>query len=688
MLIDIPAVAIDFPGEVPAEFALYGYDDFDKFLTTGLWSEQESQALAPPPDLTVSEWADAHRILQAGISRKPGPWQTDYTPYLREVMDSYTIRSVHNIVFCAGTQLGKTECIYNIVGYIIDCEPYPTMMVSPREDDAKLISTTRLQPMINDCETLAAKKSTRRSEFKTLEMHFPAMILYLIGANSLAAAASKPCRNVIRDEGDKYQIRLGDDADPDSKTDERTKSYWDIRKIIDVSSPTIEKKGIIAKLRACDVINVVHHPCPHCLRPIRLYFDQIKYDDDKDSPHRVTLAKRSAHYICQLCGGQIDNVDRPWMIANSLFVRQQDIGFGQSEVETKRNIPLGELDFEPESIGFWVSSLSSPNLTWGDVVEIWLKAIIHRDETGETTKMQSVINDWFAEPWRESVKKSTVELILAKRGQREPLVVPAWAMALTCGIDVQKYGFWFSVWAWSKSMQSAMIHYGSLVTWDDVHGLVFDTLFPVENSDLAMPIWRAGMDIGGGKDSSFGEDWTKTEEILAWIRDNGQGIIWATKGMSTNTTGQKIRMSVLDKMPGEAGGIIPGGLALYMLDTNQLKDNVSWRFEGKEVDPQPLELHKETGEDYALQMTAEEKQQARNGTWHWVRVRKDNHLLDTTVIAHACADFQWLGGVKILNDPQYAENYGTGRGPDRRVPVDPRQQARAVQRPDWLRRRR
>jgi phage terminase large subunit GpA-like protein len=284
------------------------------------------------------------------------------------------------------------------------------------------------------------------------------------------------------------------------------------------------------------------------------------------------------------------------------------------------------------------------------------------------------------------VKKSTIELILAKRGEREPLIVPAWAVALTCGIDVQKYGFWFTVWAWSREMQSAMIHYGYLVSWDDVHELVFNTAFDVEGGTRKMMIWRAAMDIGGGKDSSFGEDWTKTEEIVAWIRDNGQGVIWAVKGMSGNSTGQKIKASILDKMPGEKGGVIPGGLTLYMLDTDQLKDNVTWRFGNRDIDPQPLELHSQVGEDYALQMTAEEKQQARNGLWHWVRVRKDNHLFDATIYAHAAADFQWLGGVKILNDAQYAENHVTGR--DKATMIDPRQQVRTVQRPDWLTRRR
>lgn len=686
MSIEIPAVEIVFPGVVPTAFPLSGWD-YDRCLAA-IWTEAEAEAAAPPPDMTVSEWADANRVLQAGISREPGPWVTDKRPYLREFMDAYCIRSVRNIVMCAGTQLGKTEALFNMLGYVIDCEPYPTMMMYPRDDDAKLVSNTRIRPMINECETLQAKKSPRRSEFKTLEMHFPAMILYLVGANSLAGLAMKPARNLFRDEGDKYPDRLGDDADPDSKSEERAKDYWDIRKFVDVSSPTIEKRGIIAKLRACDVIKVLHHPCPHCHRLIRLSFAHIRYDDQPDSPHRIILAKRSARYVCQLCGVEIVDAHRPWMIANGQYVDQSDIGFGETEEEKKKNVPLGELDFEPESIGFWISSLSSPRLSWGDVVEIWVKALIHRDQTGETTKMMNVVNDWFAEPWRESVKKTSVELILAKRGERDPLVVPSWAMALTCGIDVQKYGFWFTVWAWSRTMQSAMIHYGYLLTWDDVFRLVFDTSFPVEDSDRAMQIWRAGMDIGGGKDSQFGEDWTKTEEILTWIRDNGQGIVWATKGMSVNSTGQKIRMAVLDKMPGEKGGIIPGGLALYHLDTNQLKDNVAWRFENKGADPQPLELHRETGDDFARQMAAEEKQQMKNGNWVWVRTSKDNHLLDATVIAHAAADFQWLGGVKILNDPQYVAG-GAGMGMRGRGGIaDTRQQVRSGRRPEWLTRRR
>jgi phage terminase large subunit GpA-like protein len=40
------------------------------------------QALQPPLDLTVSEWADQNRILTRRSSSEPGQWRTDRAPYL------------------------------------------------------------------------------------------------------------------------------------------------------------------------------------------------------------------------------------------------------------------------------------------------------------------------------------------------------------------------------------------------------------------------------------------------------------------------------------------------------------------------------------------------------------------------------------------------------------------------------
>ena len=68
------------------------------------------EALRFEPELTVSQWADAHRMLSGKASAEPGPWRTDRTPYLREIMDELsTTSTVQRVVLMAGAQLGKTE---------------------------------------------------------------------------------------------------------------------------------------------------------------------------------------------------------------------------------------------------------------------------------------------------------------------------------------------------------------------------------------------------------------------------------------------------------------------------------------------------------------------------------------------------------------------------------------------------
>jgi hypothetical protein len=44
----------------------------------------------PPPDLTVSQWADEKRRLSSESSAEPGIWRTDRAPYQRGIMDAIT----------------------------------------------------------------------------------------------------------------------------------------------------------------------------------------------------------------------------------------------------------------------------------------------------------------------------------------------------------------------------------------------------------------------------------------------------------------------------------------------------------------------------------------------------------------------------------------------------------------------
>ncbi|MBT7131311.1 MAG: phage terminase large subunit family protein, partial [Planctomycetes bacterium] len=71
----------------------------------------------PPDDLSVSEWANRHRILHPLTSAEPGRWRTDRTPYLKAIMDSFSDPKVERITLMASTQVGKTETILNMMAY-------------------------------------------------------------------------------------------------------------------------------------------------------------------------------------------------------------------------------------------------------------------------------------------------------------------------------------------------------------------------------------------------------------------------------------------------------------------------------------------------------------------------------------------------------------------------------------------
>ena len=106
------------------------------------------QYLAPPEELTVSEWAEKYRMLDSKSSAMPGPWSNDITPYLVGVMDEFNNYETEKIIFVKPTQVGGTEALQNMIGYIVMQDPAPTMIVYPTEKLAQSVSENRLQPAL------------------------------------------------------------------------------------------------------------------------------------------------------------------------------------------------------------------------------------------------------------------------------------------------------------------------------------------------------------------------------------------------------------------------------------------------------------------------------------------------------------------------------------------------------------
>lgn len=152
-------------------------------------------SLRPPESLTVSEWADKYRRLSKEASAEVGRWRTSRTPYLRAVMDAFTDPKVRDITVVSPAQQGKSECINNIIGYIIHQDPGSILLIEPTEVDAKEYSKLRIAPMIRDTPVLrrlVSPEKSRDSSNTIKQKSYPGGIITLCGSTEAHALASKP----------------------------------------------------------------------------------------------------------------------------------------------------------------------------------------------------------------------------------------------------------------------------------------------------------------------------------------------------------------------------------------------------------------------------------------------------------------------------------------------------------------
>ena len=152
--------------------------------------------LTPDPDLTVSEWADRHRMLSGRASAEPGRYRTARTPYMGEIMDRLSPGdATQRIVFMKAAQVGATEAGNNWIGFAIHQAPGPMLAVQPTVELAKRNSRQRIDPLIDESPELRERVKPARSRDAgntMLSKEFAGGILIMTGANSAVGLALDP----------------------------------------------------------------------------------------------------------------------------------------------------------------------------------------------------------------------------------------------------------------------------------------------------------------------------------------------------------------------------------------------------------------------------------------------------------------------------------------------------------------
>jgi len=120
--------------------------------------------------LTVSQWAERHRIITNGPIT--GPWRNDVTPYTREPMDTLNLPWVRKVFLQWAPQIGKTQVAFNFLSYLVDQAPGPCMYVMPDEKVTKRISRRRILPMFKGSPRIRELMSPRAEDTTALHVQF------------------------------------------------------------------------------------------------------------------------------------------------------------------------------------------------------------------------------------------------------------------------------------------------------------------------------------------------------------------------------------------------------------------------------------------------------------------------------------------------------------------------------------
>ena len=580
------------------------------------WWQAGQEGFRPDPVLTVSEWADAHRILSGASAAEPGPWRTDRAPYLREIMDRLSATSrTEMVVWQAGSQVSKTEAGLCWIGYAIHHAPGPFLLLEPTGDMAKDLSQGRLAPMIETTPALAervADPKSRNAANTVRAKQFPGGELFIRGANSPAQLSSTPIRYVFLDEVDRYPPEVGEEGDPIDLAIQRSATFAR-RKILMTSTPTVAGVSRIARAMATVPTRRFYVPCPACDEYQVLEWSGVVWSDLERSPD-------DAAYRCCCCGEIIEHRYKSTMLAK-----------GEWRWTDPDNAPSGE----PKRVGYYLSALYSPWKTWGEIAAQLVEV------ANDPPRLKAWTNLQLGECWDDSNAgegfgdDALGQLMLRVANEEwDGALVPSEVAFLTAGVDTQDDRFELEVVGWGAGMESWSVDYQILHcdTADPGAWAVLDEVIKtayMAEGGKPLHIVAAAVDSGGHR-TQQAYDFARQRGVRKF--KTGLRFVWAIKGMAGDRRIWSALPSRSDKYQ---------RAPVYMVGVDSAKADIYDRLRVSTPGPGCCHFPVDRDREFYLQLASEYRHRyVVRGRWltQWrQRTGQRNEALDCRVYAYAAA---------------------------------------------------
>lgn len=434
-------------------------------------------------------WCEDH-IKNIPYSPLPGPFRSENSPWIREVMEAIVDPKIRLVSIIAAVQSSKTTSPELTLCYIIANLPGPCLWLDQTDEDAKDESESRLQKLFESCEPVKKLFPKNKNKQRNCTIHFSnGMTLWLLGAYNKTNLQRRSIRWLFGDETWRWPV--GHMAEAEART---TAFGW-LGKCVFMSQGGEENDDTHRKFETTDM-REWHYKCPKCGKYIPYKWENVEWDDDcKDENGEYDFSKinHSTALKCPECGEYFEDSDRMRRILN----------------KDGKFIALNP-NASKENVGFHWNALAS--MSWGKLAELYLRAKIAARK-GDSSLLQQFYQKRLALAWREFAEDYRLEIasgsynsgdvwdeeagfnklgeIIAPPFAENEVIAPLRIMS----VDVQMNCFYLVVRAWSINGSSRLLWHEKVLTWEDIEEIqkrfkILDNLVFVDSGYNSFEVYK------------------------------------------------------------------------------------------------------------------------------------------------------------------------------------------------------
>ena len=592
-----------------------------------------------PKVRTIREFAE-QEIIIAGNGRYRGfKFSLSRQPHVRLWFDAISSGQFRRYVMTGPSQSGKS-----LIGFVIIAMYYlfemgetvilglPTMEMASdkwKKDIEPAIRLSKYRKLLPTRGT-----GSRGGKFESVTFKNGATLKFMSGGGDDKKRSSYDARILIVTETDGLDTP-GDssrEADPLQQLEARTASFGDDARIF-LECTVSEETGRTWKEIKAGTDSRIALKCPHCCKlstPGRESL--IGWQGAEDE---VSAYEQSAYY-CDLCGEKWNEEERRVAHVEAKLVHK-----GQEVTDVGEIVGAAPRTF---TLGYRYSAVNNLLVTAGNIgSKEWRASKSDNQENDERALCQFV---WAVPP--KPSKVSLVDLDVEKLAERMQQpgrgFVPSDCNTVTVGMDIGKDVCHWAAIAWRSQAIGQVIDYGVVETTARYIGEDQGIALAVRQvADMAEAGWMRGTEqipaslvfVDSGYNSEVVYECCKAHPLLTFPSKGFSSSEYSrptSVGRGTVSIGKGYHVQRLHSS---------GGVRLVEFDADYWKTRLHEGYQCVPTSPGAITLfhsvEKNTHFSFAKHQTAEKKEQSFDGrkgeVVRWVKVSRNNHWLDATVLA-------------------------------------------------------